>query len=142
MAVQVVRIEGLREVNRAFKQMGDGLDKELKAEAKDIAELVARDARRRVPDVSGRARASIKAGATQKGSYVQGGKKTVPYYGWLDFGSRTPVAGNPRSVGPWKGSGAGPAQGRFIYPALGDNRREVEVRTRKVVKVARKRAGL
>jgi hypothetical protein len=142
MAVQVVKVEGLREVNRALKNMGDGLDKELKAEAKDIAEVVARDARRRVPVVSGQAQKSIKAGATQKGAYVQGGKASVPYYAWLDFGSRNPVSGRPRSVGPWKGSGGGPKQGRFIYPALGDNRREVEVRTKKVVKVARKRAGL
>ena len=139
--VQVVRIEGLKEVNRALKDMGNGLDREFKVEAKGVAEIVAREARSNVPTVSGKAKGSIRAGAESKGAYVAGGKKSVPYYSWLDFGSRKPLSGRPRSVGPWKGSGKGPDKGRFIYPALTANRGEVEKRTKRAVKVAKKKAG-
>ena len=138
----IVRVEGLREVDKALRDMGDGIDKEFRGEAKGIADVVARDARGEVPKDSGAAASSIKAGATAKGAYVSGGKKSVPYYGWLDFGSRSPLSGRPRSLGPWKGSGKGPAKGRFIYPALDRNRATIERRTLKAVKVARKRAGL
>lgn len=142
MAVQIVRVEGLRETQRALRKMGNGIDSGFKTEAKAIAEGVARVARARVPVNTGRARDSIKAGAQMKGAYVQGGKKAVPYYGWLDFGSRTPRKGRPRSVGPWRGSGKGPRDGRFIYPALAEKRHEVEDRTIKLVKRSRKQAGL
>jgi hypothetical protein len=142
VAVGIVRVEGLREVDRTLRKMDAEMAKELRSESKDIAELVARDARSRVPEVSGAAKGSIKAGAQGKGAYVQGGKKTVPYYGWLDFGSRTPISGRPRSVGPWSKSGKGPRRGRFIYAALADNRGEVERRTKRTVKIAKQKAGL
>lgn len=142
MAVQVVRVEGLREVDRALRKMDAGIAKEFRSEAKGIADVVARDARGRVPTVSGRAARSIRAGAQAKGAYVQGGKADVRYYGWLDFGTRNPIAGRSRSVGPWRGSGKGPTKGRFIYPALEAKRGEIERRTKNAVKVARKKAGL
>lgn len=122
--------------------MDDGLAREMKSELTAIANIVAEDARARVPDGSGRARASIKAGSQVKGAYVQGGKQAVPYYGWLDFGTRNPQHGQPRTAGPWKRSGKGPAKGRFIYPALEGNERNIEKRTLRAVKVARKKAGL
>jgi HK97 gp10 family phage protein len=114
-----IKVEGLSQLNRALKAI-DAMDerKELRVALKAAAEVVAQDAQRRTPVRSGRARGSIRAGVTTKGAYVAGGKKSVPYYGWLDFGSRSPRSGNPRSVGPWRGSGTGPKEGRFIYPAL------------------------
>ncbi len=142
MAVGIVRVEGLREVDRTLRKMDSEMAAGLRSESKDIAEVVARDARTRVPVVSGKAQGSIKAGAQGKGAYVQGGKKAVPYYGWLDFGSRNPISGRPRSVGPWARSGKGPHRGRFIYAALTANRGEVERRTKRTVKVAKKKAGL
>ena len=84
---------------------------------RDAANIVARDAASRVPRASGRAAKSIRGQAGGNKAYVVGGKKAVPYYGWLDFGSRRAVSGRPRSVGPWRGTGSGPSEGRFIYPA-------------------------
>jgi hypothetical protein len=92
---------------------------------KKAAGIVANEAQSRVPVRSGAARASIRATAAGNKAYVVGGKARVPYYGWLDFGSRRPVSGNPRSRGPWSGSGVGPPKGRFIYAAIDAKERQV-----------------
>ncbi len=123
----------LKALMKALKQADPELQKELKRELKEAAGIVATAARGKVPSVSGRAASSIRSGGTAKGAYVAGGKGSVPYYGWLDFGSRTPRRGNPRSVGPWAGSGKGPKLGRFIYPALDDKRDEVRKHVRTAV---------
>ncbi len=117
-----VQVEGLKEVQKYLKKIGAvEQSKELRTGLREAAKLVGQDARTRVPVKTGRARGSIGWTVNLDGAYVLGGKKQVPYYGWLDFGSRTPVKGRPRSVGPWKKSGAGPFRGRFIYAAIADN---------------------
>lgn len=92
---------------------------------KAAAGIVATDAKGRVPSVSGRAAGSIRPLVSGNKAYVAGGKNSVPYYGWLDFGTRNPRHGNPRSRGPWSGSGSGPKAGRFIYPAIKARRDDV-----------------
>lgn len=130
-----VRIDqaSLKALMSALKKADAELQKELKRELKGAANIVASAAKGKVPSRSGRAAGSIRSGGTARGAYVQGGKASVPYYGWLDFGSRTPRLGNPRSVGPWAGSGTGPRKGRFIYPALEDKRPEVQAAVRDAV---------
>lgn len=123
----------LKALLSALKKADPALQQELKGELKKVATIVANSAKGKVPSRSGRAAASIKPGATAKGAYVQGGKASVPYYGWLDFGQRKPVSGRPRSVGPWKSSGKGPKHGRFIYVALDENRDKVTAAVRKAV---------
>ena len=92
--------------------------KEVRGALKRGAEIVAVDARRRVPSRSGRARGSITTTVSGASAFVVGGRKTVRYYSWLDFGGRSPRYGQPRSVGPWAHAGKGPTDGRFLYPAL------------------------
>lgn len=58
-------------------------------------------------------------------TYIAEGGARYPHLAWLDFGGRTPISGNPRSVGPWAGSGKGPPGGRLIYPALDAKHDEV-----------------
>lgn len=123
----------LRALQSALRKADPEMQKELKRELKAAAQIVATSAKGKVPSRSGRAAGSIRAGSTTKGAYVAGGKKTVPYYGWLDFGTRKPVSGRSRSVGPWKASGKGPKHGRFIYVALDENRDEVTRRARTAV---------
>jgi hypothetical protein len=141
--VDVVRVEGLKEVQRALRRLGEiENSKELRLGLKAAAAVVAQDAKGQVPIKSGRAAQSIRAGATGQKAYVAGGKRAVPYYGWLDFGTRTPRSGRPRSVGPWAGTGAGPKLGRFIYVALEEKRpRVVELVQEAVLKLERE-AGL
>lgn len=124
---------GLKSLMKALKQADPELQKELKRELKEAAQIVAADAKGRVPSRSGKAAGSIRSGGTAKGAYVAGGKASVRYYGWLDFGSRSPISGRPRSVGPWAGSGTGPKKGRFIYPALDAKRDEVRKHVRTAV---------
>ncbi len=126
MPDDAVRIEGLADLRRGLRKIDPELAKEFRNEILPIAQKVANDARSRVPSRSGRAAASVRGGVSGNNAYVQGGKKAVPYFGWLDFGSRSPKRGNPRSVGPWAGSGTGPRRGRFIYPAIDDNRSAIE----------------
>jgi hypothetical protein len=121
-----IRVEGLGQLRRALRQIDnpDALG-QLRDGLKAAAEIVAADARNHMPSRTGRAKSSVRAVASGNQALVIGGKATVPYYGWLDFGSRTPVHGNPRSVGPWRGSGQGPPAGRFIYPAIERNERRI-----------------
>jgi hypothetical protein len=128
-----VRIEGLADLRKGLRKIDPALAKEFRNEILPIAQQVASDARSRVPSRSGRAAASIRGGVSGNNAYVAGGKKSVPYFGWLDFGSRSPRTGNPRSVGPWKNSGTGPSKGRFIYPAINQNRGAIERRAAQAI---------
>jgi len=137
-----VQVEGLKELRKALKDVDPELQKGLRVELKKVAEIVAAAARERVPRRSGAAADSIRTGASGDKVLIVGGKAKVPYYAWLDFGTRNPVRGNARSVGPWAGSGAGPKRGRFIYAALDDKFDEVVQAVDDAVDEATKKAGL
>lgn len=109
---------------------------------KRAANEVAQEAKGRVPSRTGRTASSIRATAGGNRAYVVGGRAAIPHYGWLDFGGRTPRLGNPRSVGPWAGSGTGPAKGRFIFPALDAKERQVVSLVEHAVSEALRKAGL
>ena len=124
-----IQIEGLAAFRRDLKKIDENLTKELRADLLLIGKEIAREASALVPKgKTGAAAGSIKAGVSGNNAYVSGGKKSVPYYGWLDFGSREPRKGQPRRVGPWKKSGKGPSKGRFIYPTIERNKREIETK--------------
>ncbi len=114
-------VVGLAELRRDLRQLGDteGLA-EVRDALRSAARLVADDARRRIPVKTGLARDSVRPTVSGNRAFVRGGRTTVPYYGWLDFGSRRPRSGQPRSVGPWALTGRGPDRGRFIYAAIDD----------------------
>ncbi len=133
MSDAAVRVEGLADLRRGLRKIDPALAKEFRQEILPIAERVAADARGRVPSRTGRAAASVRGGVSGNNAYVQGGKKSVPYFGWLDFGSRNPRTGQPRRVGPWKNSGTGPSKGRFIYPAIDANRGAIEQRAAEAI---------
>lgn len=140
--VGAVQITGLREVTRGFKALPAEVEKTYKKELIEIGEEILHDAQARMPVRSARALESMKAGADGKGAFVSGGKKKVPYYGWLDFGSRKPISGRPRSVGPWRGSGKGPVRGRILYPAIDRKMPELEKRAHDAVDKAKRALSL
>jgi HK97 gp10 family phage protein len=136
VTVQVIRVDGLKELRRDLRAADRKVDRKLATKLKRAAEIVAADARDRVPTgpgAGGHAADSIKAGVSGPKAFVKGGGDAVPYYGWLDFGTRSPNTGQPRSVGPWAGTGKGPAEGRFVYPAIEANSEEVTNQVRKAV---------
>jgi hypothetical protein len=127
----------LKSLQQTLRKLEPETQKNLKRELKEVAQIVATGAKSKVPSRTGRAAGSIRAGSTLKGSYVQGGKASVPYYGWLDFGGRTPTVGFIRGGrGPWTKSGIVGKHGRFIYVALDENRDEITKHVRTAVNKA------
>ncbi len=123
-----VRVDGLREFRRDLAKLDKTFPKDLNREIKQIGERVAADARRHVPVRSGRARASIRATTAGSRAYISGGKKSVPYYAWLDFGGGIPNRKSRHRRGlqrPWQ-SRPILQEGRFIYPAVRRARRTLE----------------
>lgn len=109
-----VRVEGLRELRRDLGRVDKVLPKKLRGRLKTIGDKVAGIVRGRMPSRSGRARGSVKSGVSGNNAYIQGGRKTVPYFGWLDFG------GVLRPTGRRRGTQSRPRlkAGRYIYPAI------------------------
>lgn len=123
-----IQIEGFKDLRAALRKIDPELAKDFRKTLLPIAQDVAAVARSRVPVKSGAAAATVRGGVSGNTVYLQGGKGIVPYFGWLDFGSRNPVRGKSRSVGPWVKSGFGPKEGRFIYPAIYEKQAEIEAR--------------
>ena len=136
-----VEITGRRELTRALNRVEKDIGKALTVELRDAADEVAKEARRAVPSRSGRAAKSIRSVGTKLRVAVVGGRKSVPYYGWLEFGSRNPRLGRSRRVGPWVGSGSGPPKGRFLIPAAGRVMPRVRRRIEDAIRIARRQAG-
>ena len=109
-----VEVIGLKEFRRDLRKIDPALQKTLRAELVDIGKVIAEDAKADVPVRSGRARDSIKAGMSGNNAYIQGGKATVPYYAWLDFGGvLRPTGGRTNTqVRDFR------KDGRYIYPAI------------------------
>jgi hypothetical protein len=136
-----VEFIGLRETARAFRELEPKTRKALPKQLKAVADMVAAEARNRMPSRSGRASSSVRGASTASSAAVVGGKGRVPYFAWLDFGSREPRTGNTRAEGPWRGSGQGPKAGRFIYPAIESKRTEIESATLDAVEAAAREVG-
>lgn len=81
-----VQVVGLKELSKAVKQMDPAARKAIRSAVKEAALDVAATAKQRAPKLSGRLAASIRAGATQSGSYVQAGSGSVQYAGPINFG--------------------------------------------------------
>ena len=128
-------------MRRDLQGMPKDVKKALPREMEKVAEIVARDAARRVPSKSGTAINSIRAKGVPSGASIVAGGSEAPYFPWLDFGSREPRSGNSRAEGPWRGSGAGPSGGRFIYPAIEAKWDEVIEAAGEAVERAAREAG-
>lgn len=114
MTSDPIKIEGLREFNRALRDLDSELPKALRIAMNKAADVVVGDAVPHIPARSGRARASVKARSTRTAARVAGGGNRAPYYPWLDFGGRV---GKNKSV-------RRPVlqKGRYIYNAYFQNR--------------------
>ena len=100
--------------------------KRLREDLKAAANIIANEASRRVRrDVgagsrgrsTGRAAGALRAVSKGNEVLIVGGKTTVPYYGWLDFG------GDLKKTGRRRNSQSRPflKRGRYIYPAIDTN---------------------
>ena len=102
-------IEGLREVQKALKQLGDATKKEMKSTHLKAAEIVVGASKRFVPIKTGALAQSIRPAAVMSGGRVKVGSASVPYAGPIHFGWPA------RSIKPQP----------FVYDALDTRRGEV-----------------
>ncbi len=117
--VDPIRIEGLKDLQRALKEMDGESQKMLRVAFNEAAEIVAEGARRNAgrDKRSGKAQKSIRAASGQRNATVRAGGAKVPYFGFADFGGRV---GIHKSVDrPFI------REGRYLYPSLMSNRPEV-----------------
>jgi hypothetical protein len=83
-----IRIEGLKEFSRKLRAMDKSLPKGLRIALNEAGDKVVKATVPKIPHVTGRAAASLKAKSTTKTSRVAGGARKAPWYPWLDFGGR------------------------------------------------------
>lgn len=112
MPADPIRIQGLREIQAALKEIDGEAQKKLRLVLNEAAEMVAAEARSRMPSKTGRARASVKVASSQREARVKIGAARAPYAPWLDFGGKV---GREGSVSrPFL------KDGRYVYPAYYD----------------------
>jgi len=132
--IDPIRVSGLREFQRALKQMDGESQKQLRVVLNQAAETVAAGAARRVPTRSGKARQSLRAQSSQREDRVMGGSKKVPYYAWLDFGGR--IGRNKAQRRPFVKAG------RYMYPTFAANRDTIYTALQKGLADLARNAGL
>lgn len=131
MKIQVV---GLKELQKALRDIERDLPKELAAGLAEVSEMVLVKARALVPrGKTGNAQESMKVRKQQRGASIAVGGTKAPYYPWLDFGGRV---GRRRSVKRTFIQG-----GRYIYPTLKVMRPQVNAKVDEVVRRLSTQAG-
>lgn len=114
-----IRIDGLKEFQRALRDMDADLPKQLRVVLNRATGVVVDWAQPRVPRRSGAAAASIKARSSQREARVAIGGRRAPHMPWLDFGGEGKKPGRP-SARPFL------RHGRYLYAGLDANRDEVQ----------------
>jgi len=120
-----LKIDGIRDLQKALRQIDRDLPKQLAAGLAEAADIVAGAARVKVPVRSGRAAASIKTRKSQRAAVLAVGGTKAPYFGWLDFGGRIGRAQATRR--PFLPSG------RYIYPTLTEKADKVRAKVDEVM---------
>lgn len=139
-------VSGIKELRRALKRMDPEANKALTVELRKAADPILQDAKRRVRQSiknparsSGKAAGSLRITAGGAKVKIAGGKKAVPYYGWLDFGGALRPTGRRKNyqyrpiVGKY---------GRYLYPAVFKGATRTTKHVDKAIRDAIKRAGL
>lgn len=113
-----VRVEGLRELSKALKELGPDAQKELKEASKEVATFVANDARAAASSLGGVAAhvaPSISAVGGVAGAGVAFGGSSWPMAGGAAWGSH-----RFKQFKPWLGS-----IGYFPYPQIKENEERI-----------------
>lgn len=138
MPIADIQVTGLRELSKALRQAGPEHAKALRTRFKELADVVAADARGRVKRRSGETAASIRSAGDNRGASVIGGRGNVARYGWLDFGGVLKASGGRRNTQHRER----PARGRYILPALDAHRDDLAEAARLSVEDTKQEAGL
>jgi len=90
-----IEVTGLREFQRALKEMDAGLPKQLRIALNEASAEVIDYARPRFPRKSGRAAGSLMARSSQREARVALGGRKAPYAPWLVYGGEGRRKGRP-----------------------------------------------
>jgi hypothetical protein len=121
MPDESIRVDGLDDLRRELRRLGDAWPKELKVANRDAADIVVTSAKGKAAAVGGvaaKAAESLRALNQQRAAVVALGGAAYPYAMGAEFGSI-----RYRQFRPWRGS-AGDA-GYFLYPAIRGERDRV-----------------
>lgn len=116
-----IYVQGIAELQRALKALGDDLPRELRTANLSVAELIAEYARFNALGAGGVARhvePSIVAAAQQRSASLAWGGSGFEMAGGAEFG-----AIQYHQFKPWTGNG--PNAGYFIYPTIRSKRQEI-----------------
>lgn len=154
MPIAEVSVTGLAELRRALRQVDRSILPELRQGLKGAVDIVGAEVRSTIPHESGRAAASVRAVASGNTIYLVGGKASVPYFGWLEFGGKLPDK-RPRTKRAlmWGGADHPSAnatgaertkvrEGRYMYPAVKRNIPRIVEAAGDAFDDAARRAGL
>jgi hypothetical protein len=121
-----IRIHGVRELTKAFKQIDREYGKQVQRGMKAIGQQLLARIQERVPGGAG---GGLKVRSSQRGFGITfpAGEATGTYdfYPWLDFGGSV---GKGHQVGvPWSGSVRRDLVkgGRYVYPTIADEREAI-----------------
>lgn len=131
MAIDPIQITGLRQMNKALKQVDTDLPKGTRLALNEGATIVADEARPHVPRRTGRAAATYRARSTRTAARVAIGGAKAPYVPWLDFGGTANTAKRQFIK-----------SGRYLFPALERKRPEVLAALERAVVAVVEGAGL
>ena len=118
-AIEPIKIEGLRDFQKALKNMDSDLPKALRVALNNAVTIIVTDAKPKIPKNTGKAAASLKTVSTQTKARVKAGGSKAPYFPWLDFGGKRRGRGGGVAIRPFY------KQGRFVWLSLAEKREEV-----------------
>lgn len=133
-----IRVEGLKELNRALKDMPKAASKEIRAVNKSVAEKVALGARSRammLGGVAARVAPTLKPSAGVMSASVSLGSSAYPEAAGAEFGSY-----RYKQFEPWTGNGRD--AGRFLYPEIRETSEERTEEYRDALDSALRKVGL
>src|ERR1051325_10474720 len=94
MSRMTVSVSGLKEMNRALREVDKGAPKMTKDALHGCADFLIGKAQPLIPTRTGRAKRSLKKRSSRTEVRIAVGGRAAPYYPWLDFGGRTGINGS------------------------------------------------
>lgn len=140
-AASGISVDGLPELQKALRQLDNGLEKELKQANSEVARFVASDAAAAAAALGGvaaKAAPSVKASASSGYAGVALGGPSHPFAAGAEFGGgRRPTT---RQFQPWRGAGAN--AGYFLYPTIRRDAERIETEYGQAADRIIRKAGL
>jgi hypothetical protein len=121
-----IEVDGLAQLGRALKDLGDDAPKELREANREVADDVAGESKSKALSLGGvaaKVAPTIKASAGTTSAGVGFGGSAAPWAQGAEFGGGRRAT--TKQFKPWRGSSSSRA-GYFVYPTIRDNAERIE----------------